>query len=149
MIFHHLLTFALTSSVSTSVLSPVKLRKTSSSDGRCRDRSDTLNLASLIAWTTGIKLFEPSLTGTVICLVALSKVGSDLNFILFNILPQLSPGVLVHFHDIFYPFEYPKDCLLEGRAWNECYLLRAFLQHNSCFNIVFFFYWNRMMGLKL
>lgn len=36
-----------------------------------------------------------------------SKIGSDLNHIVFNVLPRLRPGVLVHFHDIFYPFEYP------------------------------------------
>ena len=33
-----------------------------------------------------------------------SKVGSDVNFIIFDILPRLSSGVLVHFHDIFFPF---------------------------------------------
>ena len=42
----------------------------------------------------------------------------------------------MHFHDIFYPFEYPKDWIYSGRAWNEAYLLRAFLQYNSGFRIV-------------
>lgn len=65
-----------------------------------------------------------------------SKVGSDVNRVFFEILPILQDGVLVHFHDIFYPFEYPQDWILEGRAWNEAYLLRAFLQYNSSFHIV-------------
>jgi predicted O-methyltransferase YrrM len=64
------------------------------------------------------------------------KTNSDVNRILFNILPMLSPGVHVHFHDIFYPFEYPKQWVYEGRAWNEAYLLRAFLQYNRAFRIV-------------
>jgi hypothetical protein len=65
-----------------------------------------------------------------------SKIGSDVNRILFDILPGLSSGVYVHFHDIFYPFEYPKEWVYEGRAWNEAYLLRAFLQNNDAFSIV-------------
>lgn len=67
-----------------------------------------------------------------------SKVGSDVNCIFFQILPQLKSGVYIHFHDIFYPFEYPKEWIYQGRAWNENYLLRAFLQYNTQFKIVFF-----------
>lgn len=65
-----------------------------------------------------------------------SKVGSDVNMILFEVLPSLAPGVHVHVHDIFFPFEYPKSWVMEGRAWNEAYLLRAFLQYNSAFRVV-------------
>src|SRR5262249_46344812 len=36
-----------------------------------------------------------------------SKVGSDVNLIMFDILPRLPVGTFVHFHDIFWPFEYP------------------------------------------
>lgn len=67
-----------------------------------------------------------------------SKVGSDVNHIFFNVLPALPSGVFVHFHDVFYPFEYPLDWVYEGRAWNETYLLRAFLQYNNQFEIQFF-----------
>ncbi len=65
-----------------------------------------------------------------------SKINSDVNCIFFDILPKLSSGVHIHFHDIFYPFEYPKKYVYEGRAWNEMYLLRAFLQFNSAFRVV-------------
>ncbi|MFT5140524.1 MAG: putative O-methyltransferase YrrM [Lysobacterales bacterium] len=65
-----------------------------------------------------------------------SKIDSDVNKILFEILPALASGVYIHFHDIFFPFEYPMDWVLEGRAWNEAYALRAFLQYNREFNIV-------------
>src|SRR6185295_14291779 len=66
------------------------------------------------------------------------KVGSDVYHELFRILPRLRPGVIIHFHDIFWPFEYPEDWLREGRAWNELYLMRAFLQHNEAYEILLF-----------
>ena len=66
-----------------------------------------------------------------------SKVGSDVNFLLFEILPNLPIGVFVHFHDVFWPFEYPAKWIAEGRSWNEAYLVRAFLAFNNSFEIVF------------
>lgn len=66
------------------------------------------------------------------------KCGSDLQTLIFDILPRLSPGVIVHFHDVFYPFDYPSEWLLEGRYWNENYFLRAFLSYNSKWTILFF-----------
>jgi predicted O-methyltransferase YrrM len=66
------------------------------------------------------------------------KAGSDVVYLLFQILPRLAPGVIIHFHDIFFPFEYPQAWFNEGRAWNEAYFLRAFLQYNSAFQILFF-----------
>jgi hypothetical protein len=54
----------------------------------------------------------------------------------FDVLPALAPGVLIHFHDVFAAFEYPRDWVFQGRAWSESYLLRAFLQYNTAFEIV-------------
>lgn len=69
----------------------------------------------------------------------ISKVGSDLNYILFEILPLLKPGVIIHFHDIFYPFELPEEWVLEKKwFWNENYILRAFLSNNSAYDIINF-----------
>jgi Methyltransferase domain len=65
-----------------------------------------------------------------------SKTGSDVNRIFFEILPAVRPGVLIHLHDIFPRFEYPPDWVQEGRAWTEQYVLRAFLQYNTAFEIV-------------
>lgn len=67
-----------------------------------------------------------------------SKVGSDVNYIVLEVLPRLRAGVVIHFHDVFYPFEYPPDWIFQGRAWNEAYLLRAFLAGNHHFSIEFF-----------
>jgi predicted O-methyltransferase YrrM len=66
------------------------------------------------------------------------KTGSDVNRILFDILPMLAPGVFIHFHDIFYPFEYLQDWVYKGFAWNEIYALRSFLQYNTQFQMVLF-----------
>lgn len=65
-----------------------------------------------------------------------SKINSDVNRIFFDILPSLAPGVHIHFHNIFFPFEYPKEWIYEGRAWNEMYMLRTFLQYNTTFRVV-------------
>jgi Methyltransferase domain len=67
-----------------------------------------------------------------------AKVGSDVNRIVFGILPLLASGVYVHFHDVPYPFEYSEAWILEGRAWNEAYLLRAFLLYNDAFEVALF-----------
>ncbi len=67
-----------------------------------------------------------------------SKTGSDINYILFDILPKLRKGVLIHFHDIFYPFEYPKEWVYKGQNWNEDYILKAFLMYNKDFEIKMF-----------
>ena len=66
------------------------------------------------------------------------KVGSDVNYLLGEVLPRLHEGVYIHFHDIFYPFEYPEVWLAEGRVWSEAYALRAFLAFNHTFEIVLF-----------
>ena len=67
-----------------------------------------------------------------------SKAGSDVNLLFFEIIPRLHPGVYVHVHDVFYPFEYPERWIMAGRAWNENYLLRSFLQFNTSFEVTLF-----------
>ena len=66
------------------------------------------------------------------------KAGSDCQLLFSDILPRLTPGTLVHFHDVFDQFEYPHNWLREGRGWNEQYILRAFLQFNTSFHIKLF-----------
>ncbi len=67
------------------------------------------------------------------------KTGSDVHYEFLEILPALRPGVLIHVHDIFWPFEYPKAWVIdENRSWNELYALRAFLMYNKNFRVEFF-----------
>lgn len=65
------------------------------------------------------------------------KTGSDVCHELFDILPKLNQGVIIHFHDVFWPFEYKTEWIRENRSWNEIYGLRAFLMYNNAFEIVF------------
>lgn len=74
-----------------------------------------------------------------------SKIDSDVNHLFFRILPSLNAGVVIHLHDIFYPFEYPKGWIYEGRAWTENYLLRAFLQHNAAYEVMYFNHYMYLM----
>ena len=64
------------------------------------------------------------------------KTGGDVVFLLQEVLPRLAPGVVVHIHDIFLPWDYPPDWVMSGRAWNEQYAVRAFLSFNSAFEIL-------------
>jgi predicted O-methyltransferase YrrM len=70
-----------------------------------------------------------------------SKIGSDVNRLFFEVLPTLAPGVIIHIHDVAGNLEYPREWLDEGRAWNEQYLLRAFLMNNPCYRIELFTGW--------
>lgn len=61
------------------------------------------------------------------------KTGSDVFLLFDRILPALARGVWIHVHDVAWPFEYPRPWLMEGRAWNEAYALKLFLQYNAAF----------------
>ena len=42
------------------------------------------------------------------------KCGSDVQFLMFDVLPQLAVGVVVHFHDVFEKFEYLAGVAAQG-----------------------------------
>lgn len=68
----------------------------------------------------------------------IAKTGSDVVHEVFQILPRLASGVVVHFHDVFADFDYPEPWIFsENRSWNELYLLRAFLMYNARFEILY------------
>lgn len=66
------------------------------------------------------------------------KIGGDVDRIILEALPVLAPGVFVHFHDIYLPWEYPRELVVERRFyWAEQYLLQAFLAFNDEFQVLF------------
>jgi hypothetical protein len=72
----------------------------------------------------------------------IAKTGSDVLDYIFRILPCLGPNVLVHIHDVFYPFEYPREWIADqNRSWNEAYLLRAFMHGNDSVRVLYFSDW--------
>ena len=65
------------------------------------------------------------------------KSGSDVEYLIFKVLPALASGVIVHFHDIYLPFSYPRSNLDDHkRFWNENYILGAFLSNNHSWEVL-------------
>ena len=65
------------------------------------------------------------------------KTGNDVVTLFLTILPTLVPGVIIHLHDIFLPFDYPKEWIVDfGWGWNEQYLLQAMLQGGNEFEVL-------------
>lgn len=107
--------------------------------------SDKGNVKIIVSDVQGVSLeeFEKLESGDFLFIDSthVSKTGSDVNYYLFDILPRLKPGVFIHIHDIFYPFEYPKEWVIYGNGrfgWNEGYILRAFLMNQADYEIVLF-----------
>jgi len=94
-----------------------------------------------------LTLFEELGDGDVLFVDSthVAKLDSDVNQLFFEILPRLNVGVLVHLHDVAYPFDYEPDMIDQGFGWNEAYLLRAFLQFNDRFEIVL---WNDLLRTR-
>jgi len=65
------------------------------------------------------------------------KPGGDVNYLILEVLPRLRKGVIVHFHDIYLPFDYQRDVLQTFFHWAETSLLRAFLIFNDKARIIF------------
>lgn len=64
-------------------------------------------------------------------------MDSDVIHECLRILPELARGVLVHFHDVFTPLDYPKKFVMKNLCfWGEQYLLEAFLAFNSAFKVM-------------
>jgi hypothetical protein len=107
-------------------------------------KADDLNRINIIGTAVqdvSLDTFKRLRTGDILFIDSthIVKTGSDVVHELTNILPVLASGVMIHFHDIFYPFEYPFEWVVEhNRSWNELYALRAFLAYNESFKVRFF-----------
>lgn len=64
------------------------------------------------------------------------KAGSEVNRLILEVFPMLNPGVLVHIHDIFLPYEYPRGFFESQCYWQEQYLLQALLAENPNFEVL-------------
>ncbi len=73
------------------------------------------------------------------------QIDSDVTYLFLEVLPRLKPGVVIHIHDIAFPYNvpYPQDLYIFGRklpAWpwffNEAILLQAFLSYNESYQII-------------
>ena len=65
------------------------------------------------------------------------KAQSDCCYELLEIIPALRPGVLIHVHDIYTPYDYPEELLLDQlRSFNEQYGLECLLSNSSDLEVV-------------
>ncbi len=101
---------------------------------------ETVRLIGESVQNVGSEVFGELQAGDILLIDSthVGKAGSDVNDLIFRVLPALNPGVYIQVHDIYYPFQYPREWVFEGRAWNEAYVLRAFLQYNAAFSIVLY-----------
>jgi predicted O-methyltransferase YrrM len=86
-----------------------------------------------------LSVFEELSTGDVLFVDTTHtvKLDSDVNRIVLDVLPTLAAGVIVHVHDIFLPYEYPRKWPEElALHWAEQYLLQAFLSGNRDFEVL-------------
>lgn len=110
---------------------PTNFLKSKSSKGEIKlipEKVQKTDLSLLTSLTAGDLFFIDS-THTV-------KPGSDVNKIIFEVLPRLKKGIQIHLHDIYFPYDYKRDLLSEGLFFsNESTLLHAFLIDNNKFKI--------------
>lgn len=64
------------------------------------------------------------------------RPANDVMRLLLEVVPALRPGVVVHIHDFFRPFEYPRFLLELGLYWQEHHLVQAFLAFNHDFEVL-------------
>lgn len=64
------------------------------------------------------------------------RTAGDVNWIFFEVLPRLAPGVWIHVHDLGWPWDYPAQWVLDdGLSWNEEYFVQAFLMGNADYRV--------------
>lgn len=87
----------------------------------------------------GSQVFDELKAGDVLVIDTdhVVTTGSLAEYVLNEIIPNLNPGVLVHFHPIFLPRPYPVGWVHgEHVFWNEQNFLFAFLSFNTRFEVV-------------
>ena len=101
-------------------------------------------LVQTVVQDVPVSRFEELQAGDV-CFIDSShalKIDSDVAYLFLEVLPRLAPGVLVHVHDVPFPYNvpYPADTWLFGERWpvywNEAMVVQTFLAFNAAFEIV-------------
>lgn len=59
------------------------------------------------------------------------RMSNDVAHLFCRIIPALKLGVVIHIHDVFLPYEYPKRFFYDCPGWGEQYMLHAILQSGS------------------
>ncbi|WP_171211556.1 class I SAM-dependent methyltransferase [Ruegeria sp. HKCCA5426] len=59
------------------------------------------------------------------------RMSNDVAHLFCRIIPNLKPGVVIHVHDVFLPYEYPKRFFYDCPGWGEQYMLHTLLQSDA------------------
>lgn len=75
-----------------------------------------------------------------------SKIDSDVNYEMLEVIPRLKAGAVIHWHDITIPTNYWQDWVQHGKIfWNESFMVHTFMLFNDAFRVL----WGaRYMGLS-
>ena len=86
-----------------------------------------------------IKIFEDLSAGDFLFIDSTHtlKIGSDVSKIYLEIIPKLKPGVIIHIHDIYFPYNYQRDINNNMFQGLETQMLQALLVNNSKIEILF------------
>lgn len=98
-----------------------------------------INLKNEFVQTIEIDFFKTLLENDILFIDSshISKIGSDVNYLYLEVLPNLNPGVIVHIHDIFLPNEYKMEWIENGIFFNEQYLVQMMLSFSSRYEVIF------------
>ena len=98
-----------------------------------------IELISQKAQTVPLKVFTELEKGDMLFIDSSHtvKAGGDVNYLILEVLPRLQQGVIIHFHDIFLPYDYQRSVLRTFLHWAETSLLHAFLVFNDKATIIF------------
>ena len=65
------------------------------------------------------------------------RPANDVAYIYGQLLHKVAPGVVVHIHDIFLPYEYPQSWVMDiGLKWGEQYLVHAMLSDSRAWEVL-------------
>jgi hypothetical protein len=86
-----------------------------------------------------MKVFENLVENDLLFIVSSHTVkpGSDVNYLILEIIPRLKSGVIINFHDIFLPYDYQRGVLNTFLHWTGTSLLHALLVNNNKLVILF------------
>jgi hypothetical protein len=80
---------------------------------------------------TALAIFDELAEGDILFVDSSHRCfsNSDVTSIFLDVLPRLRKGVLVHFHDVFLPFDYPEE--FQDKYYSEQYLLATSLLQST------------------
>ena len=89
--------------------------------------------------TVDLSLFDQMQAGDVLFIDSSHElqIGNDVAVLYLQVIPKLPVGVIIHIHDIFLPYEYPQEWIVNQRwKWNEQQLVQAMLYFSDKFEVL-------------